>query len=206
MSEPLPADSSMPATASLSSPLAPGLAGQAKVAIDFLSIFPQVIEDYCSQSIIGRARGEQLLQIRVFDLRSGATDAHRSVDDAPFGGGAGMVLAPEPTFRAVEQHGPHRPLYLLSPAGRRFDQRLAAELVAKGAFSLLCARYEGVDERIAHDLVDGEISLGDFVLAGGELAALAVAEAVCRLVPGVLGNEDSVLEESFANGLLEYPQ
>lgn len=174
--------------------------------IDVLTIFPEVVDSYLETSVIGRARREGLVDVRVHDVRVGATDRHRSVDDAPFGGGAGMVLAPEPTFRAVATIAPTRPLYLLSPAGRRFDQSFAEELVERGSFSLLAARYEGVDQRIADHLVDGEISLGDFVLAGGELAALCVVEATARLVRGVTGNVASLAEESFSNGLLEYPQ
>ena len=140
------------------------------------------------------------------------TDAHRTVDDAPFGGGAGMVLAPEPVFAAVELADPPRPLYLLSPGGavstRAWPRELAARSKAGSArgFSLLCGRYEGVDQRIADHLVDGELSIGDYVLAGGELAALVVVEAVVRLVPGVLGNASSAGDESFTTGLLEYPQ
>ena len=134
-----------------------------------------------------------------------------SVDDAPFGGGAGMVLGPEPVFAAVEAvaagpEGLPRPLFLLGPSGRRFDQRMAEELAALDGFSLLCGRYEGVDQRVAEHLVDGELSVGDFVLAGGEPAALVVIEAVARLVPGVLGNDESAGDESFTRGLLEYPQ
>lgn len=179
-----------------------------RVRIEIFTIFPDVVESYCGTSIVGRARRGGTLELFVHDLRSGASDPHRSVDDAPFGGGAGMVLAPEPVFAAVEAAAPVRPLYLLSPGGRRFDQRFAEELAASpsGGFSLLCGRYEGVDERIAVQLVDGEISVGDFVLAGGELAALAVVEATVRLVPGVLGNEDSSGDDSFSDGLLEYPQ
>jgi tRNA (guanine37-N1)-methyltransferase len=175
--------------------------------IDVLTIFPAVVEDYCTASIVGRARRAGLLDLRVHDLRAAARDPHRSVDDTPFGGGPGMVLAPEPVFAAVELFEPPRPLLLLSPAGPRFDQARAHEL-AEGvpAFSLLCGRYEGVDERIADHLVDGEVSIGDYVLAGGELGALVVVEAVTRLIPGVLGNEDSSGEESFTTGLLEYPQ
>jgi tRNA (guanine37-N1)-methyltransferase len=170
-----------------------------------LTIFPELVESYCNASVIGRARRWGLLDVRVHDLRSGARGAHRSVDDAPFGGGPGMVLAPEPVFAAVELFDPPRPIYLLSPGGRRFDQALAAEL-ATGPFSLLCGRYEGVDQRITDHLVDGEISIGDYVLAGGELAALVVLEAVARLVPGVLGNAASVVDDSFSSGILEYPQ
>ena len=148
----------------------------------------------------------------MHDLRQGADDPRRSVDDSPFGGGPGMVLMPEPLFRCVEAVPDlPRPLFLLAPGGRRFDQAMAVELAALGevrggGFSLLSGRYEGVDQRVADHLVDGELSVGDFVLAGGELAALAVVEAVARLLPGVLGNEDSAQDDSFSAGLLEYPQ
>ena len=155
---------------------------------------------------MGRAARAGLLDLRVHDLRSGTTDPHRSVDDAPFGGGAGMVLAPEPIFTVVEREDPPRPLLLMGPGGRRFDQATAEQLASGDGFSLLCGRYEGVDHRVREHLVDGEISLGDFVLAGGEVAALAVLEAVTRLVPGVMGNDESSVEESFSGGLLEYPQ
>ncbi|HET9071377.1 MAG TPA: tRNA (guanosine(37)-N1)-methyltransferase TrmD [Acidimicrobiales bacterium] len=173
--------------------------------IDILTMFPELVAPWLDASLIGRARRGGRLDLRVHDLRAGADDPHRSLDDAPFGGGAGMVLAPEPVWRAVEQAAPARPLLLLSPSGRPFTQRWAEDLAAGGSLGLLCARYEGVDQRIADHLVDGEVSLGDFVLAGGEVAALAVVEAVCRLVPGVMGNEASAREESFAEGLLEYP-
>ncbi len=203
-----------PATA----PSAPEAAPEGRAAalrIDVFTIFPEVVDAYCTTSVVGRARRDGLVDIRIHDLRSAATDPHRSVDDAPFGGGAGMVLAPEPVFGAVELADPPRPLYLLAPGGRRFDQSVAAELVGFGrvapgsgppAFSLLCGRYEGVDQRIADHLADGELSIGDFVLAGGELAALVVVEAAARLVPGVLGNAASPGDESFTTGLLEYPQ
>ena len=174
--------------------------------IDVFTIFPALVEVWLEASLIGKARRDAILDLRVHDLRSAATDPHRSVDDATFGGGAGMVLAPGPLFGAVEAVEPPRPLFLLGPAGRRFDQEMATELAACGGFSLLCGRYEGVDQRVADHLVDGEISIGDFVLAGGEVAALAVVEAVARLVPGVMGNEASALDESFGGGLLEYPQ
>jgi tRNA (guanine37-N1)-methyltransferase len=170
-----------------------------------------VVEAYCSASLLGRARSHGALDLRVRDLRTGATDPRRSVDDAPFGGGAGMVLMPEPVFAAVEAveqtDGLPRPLLLLSPGGRRFDHQLAGELARSAdGFSLLCGRYEGVDQRVADHLVDGELSIGDYVLAGGEAAALVVVEAVARLLPGVLGNEASASDESFTGGLIEYPQ
>jgi tRNA (guanine37-N1)-methyltransferase len=175
------------------------------VRIDVFTIFPDMVEHFASQSLVGRARQAGSLDVRVHDLRQATSDPHRSVDDAPFGGGAGMVLRPEPVFAAVEQVDPPRPLLYLSPAGRRFDQRAAADLAASGAFSLLCGRYEGVDERIREHLCDGELSIGDIVLSGGEVAAMLVVEAVSRLVPGVMGNEASAGDESFSDGLLEYP-
>ncbi len=180
--------------------------------IDVFTIFPEVIERYAEASILGRARSQGLIDLRTHDLREAADDPHRSVDDAPFGGGAGMVLAPEPVFRSVEQVASHpdglpRPLILLSPSGRLFDQRVADDL-ARGpdGFSLLCGRYEGIDQRVSDHLADEELSVGDYVLAGGELAALVVVESVTRLRPGVLGNELSATDESFSSGLLEYPQ
>jgi tRNA (guanine37-N1)-methyltransferase len=177
------------------------------VRIDVFTIFPDLVAGYCSASILGRAAGSGALDLRVHDLRQGADDPRRSVDDSPFGGGAGMVLMAEPIFRCIEAvPGLPRPLYLLAPGGRRFDQDVATELAGSGGFSLLCGRYEGVDQRVADHLVDDELSVGDYVLAGGELAALVVVEVVARLLPGVLGNEDSAVEESFAGGLLEYPQ
>jgi tRNA (guanine37-N1)-methyltransferase len=179
------------------------------VRIVVFTIFPQLIEALRAESLVGRAIQAGLLEVAVVDLRRGATDPRRSVDDAPFGGGAGMVLRAEPLFRAVEETDPPRPLYLLGPAGRRFDQGWAEELASlapAGGFSLLCGRYEGVDQRVADHLADGELSIGDFVLSGGEVAAMAVVESVTRLVPGVLGNEASAGEDSFADGLLEYPQ
>src|SRR5207249_12001201 len=176
------------------------------VRVDVFTCLPQLLEPALSGGLLGKARVAGLVEVRVHDLRHYTTDPHRSVDDMPFGGGPGMVLAPEPIFGAVEAVDPPRPLYLLSPSGRRFDQAMAHELASLDAFSLLCGRYEGVDQRVVDHLVDGEVSLGDVVLAGGEVAALAVVEAVARLVPGVLGNEASAADESFSDGLLEYPQ
>lgn len=173
--------------------------------IDVLTIFPDMVESFAGQSLIGRARQRQLLDVRVHDLRDATDDVHRTVDDAPFGGGAGMVLTPGPIFDTVERESPPRPLLLLGPGGRVFDQSVAAELAAGDGFSLLCGRYEGVDERVHTDLIDGELSIGDYVLSGGEVAAMVVIEAVGRLVPGVMGNSTSADEESFSAGLLEYP-
>ena len=174
--------------------------------IDVFTIFPDLVETMASASVIGRARTAGTLDVRVHDLRTAATDRHRSTDDAPFGGGAGMVMMPQPLFDAVEAVEPPRPLFCLSPAGRRFDQAMAGELASGSGFSMLCGRYEGVDERVCEHLVDGELSVGDVVLAGGEAAALVVLEAVGRCVPGVLANAASTAEESFSDGLLEYPQ
>ena len=173
--------------------------------VDVFTIFPGMVEAYAGESILGRAGVAGHLDVRAHDLRLATEDAHRTIDDSPFGGGAGMVMMPEPVFAAVEAVDPPRPLILLGPGGRRFDQSVAAELAALDGFSLLCGRYEGVDERIRTGLCAAEVSLGDFVLAGGELAALAIMEAVARLRPGVLGNEASPDDESFADGLLEYP-
>ncbi len=173
--------------------------------IDILTIFPDLVEAFASSSLLGRARQRQLIDIRVHDLRSVATDPHRSVDDSPFGGGAGMVLKPEPIFDTVELVQPPRPLLYLSPAGRVFDQAYAHDLARLDGFSLLCGRYEGVDERVREHLVDGEVSIGDYVLAGGEVAAAVVLETVGRLVPGVVGNQESIDDDSFSQGLLEYP-
>ena len=174
--------------------------------VDVFSIFPEMVTGYTNQSILGRSIESGILEVSVHDLRLATSDKHRTIDDPPFGGGAGMVLMPEPVFKAVEEVNPQRPLILLGPSGRKFDQRLANELSDLEGFSLLCGRYEGVDERIRTDLCDDEISIGDFVLAGGELAALTVIETVASLQPGVLGNESSTKEESFSDGLLEYPQ
>jgi tRNA (guanine37-N1)-methyltransferase len=176
------------------------------VRIDIFSIFPGYFEGPLSESLLGKARARGVIDVRLHDPRDWTTDPHRVVDDAPFGGGAGMVMMPGPLFEAVEDVAPPRPLFLLSAAGRRFDQALAAELAGGAGFSLLCGRYEGVDQRVADHLCDGELSVGDYVLAGGEAAAVVVIEAVARLVPEVMGNQCSVGEESFTAGLLEYPQ
>ncbi|MGY6502064.1 MAG: tRNA (guanosine(37)-N1)-methyltransferase TrmD [Acidimicrobiales bacterium] len=174
--------------------------------IDVFTLFPDMVSGFASASLLGKAQQRGLLDIRTHDLRAETTDAHRTVDDAPFGGGAGMVLMPEPLFAAVEAVDPPRPLLLLGPGGRRLDQAMATELAATDGFSLLCGRYEDVDDRVRQHLVDGEVSIGDYVLAGGEVAAMVILEAVGRLVPGVMGNRASGAEESFSDGLLEYPQ
>ena len=174
--------------------------------IDILTIFPSLINSFVTESLIGKAQESGTLEISALDLREGASGAHKAVDDTPFGGGPGMVLKPEPIFNIVETKNPPRPLYLLSPAGEPFSHSKAKDLSKLDGFSLLCGRYEGVDQRVRDHLIDGEISLGDFVLAGGEIAALAIVETVTRLIPGVMGNLESAASESFTQGLLEYPQ
>ena len=179
--------------------------------IDVFTIFPEYLEAPLGLSLIGRAREQQAVDLRLHDPRDHTADRHRTVDDAPFGGGPGMVMTPEPLFAAVEAVDPPRPLFLLAAGGRRFDQAMARELAALPGFSLVCGRYEGVDQRVADHLCDSELSIGDVVLAGGEAAALVVIEAVTRLVPGVMGNDASAVEESFSDDpsesrLLEYPQ
>src|SRR5712691_8881825 len=174
--------------------------------IDVFTVFPDYLDGPLRTSMLGRARERGLLDVRLHDPRAFTDDRHRSVDDTPFGGGPGMVMTPGPLFDAVEAAQPPRPLFLLSAGGTRFDQYVARQLAAGDGFSLVCGRYEGVDQRVADHLCDGELSVGEYVLAGGEVAALVVIEAVARLVPGVLGNVASPGDESFAAGLLEYPQ
>ena len=175
--------------------------------IDVFSIFPDMVDGFCSQSLLGRARQNGHVDLRCHDIRAHATDVHRTVDDTPFGGGAGMLMRPEPLFDAVESVNPPRPLILLGPGGQKFDQSIADTLARSDGFSLLCGRYEGVDQRVREHLVDHEISVGDVVLAGGEVAACLVIEAVTRLIPGVMGNAVSPVTESFGEaGLLEEPQ
>jgi len=173
--------------------------------IDVFTIFPEMINDFCDVGVIGRGRSSGALRIDAHDLRLATADPHRTVDDQPFGGGAGMVMKPGPLFDAIEQIEPQRPLLLMAPSGRRFDQEMARELADSGGFSMLCGRYEGVDQRVVDHLVDDEVSVGDVVLAGGEVASMLIIEATARLVPGVLGNALSVEDESFTEGLLEYP-
>jgi len=177
------------------------------VRFDVVTIFPEIYESPLRVSLLGKAIAGGLLEVGTHDLRAWGQGPHRKVDDTPFGGGAGMVMTPGPLVAAVEAvRRPAGRVVLLSAAGRRFDQRLAAELAAESQVVLICGRYEGMDDRVASLVAAEAVSIGDFVLAGGDMAALAVIEAVARLVPGVLGNLDSLAEESFTGGLLEYPQ
>jgi tRNA (guanine37-N1)-methyltransferase len=177
------------------------------VRIDVITIFPGLILPFLSESLLGRAIDGGLVDVRVHDLRDWTLDTHRSVDDASFGGGPGMVLKPEPLFAAVESLDPDRGRVLaLSPAGRRLDQTLVTELAAEAHLTLLCGRYEGFDERVIDGLPAEELSIGDYVLSGGELPALVVIEAVTRLLPGVIGKEASHARDSFSEpGLLDHP-
>lgn len=174
--------------------------------IDVFSVFGELVDGALATSIIGRARTNGQIDLRLHDPRDHASDAHKSVDDSPFGGGAGMVMRPDVLAASIRAADPPRPLIALSASGQPFDQSMARELAGSDGFSLLCGRYEGIDQRVLDGFVDREVSIGDFVLAGGEVAAAVIIEAVGRLVPGVLGNRASIEEESFSNGLLEYPQ
>ncbi len=177
--------------------------------IDIITILPEVFGPVLDASIVGRARACGALDVTVHDLRDWTTDRHRTTDDSPFGGGPGMVMKPEPVFRALDdvlKESEERPVVIvLSPQGEPLDQELVRELAARPWLVLICGRYEGFDERIL-GRADRELSLGDYVLTGGELPALVLTDAVARLQPGVLGDDQSALDESFSEGLLEYPQ
>ena len=174
-----------------------------------LTLFPEMIDAALSHSIIGRAVNEGIINVEAVNIRDFSKDKHRHVDDYPYGGGAGMVMQPQPIYDAYksieEKAGKARVIYM-SPQGKRFNQKIAEELSKEESIILLCGHYEGVDERIIEEIVTDEISIGDFVLTGGELAAAAIIDAVSRLVPGVLNKEESHEIESFSDGLLEYPQ
>ena len=175
--------------------------------IDVLTLFPEMLQGPLEASIVGRARARGLVDIRLWNLRDFTTDKHRTVDDSPYGGGAGMVLKPEPVFRAVEHiasEGPRPHVVLLDPQGPVLVQERVEELARRERLLLLCGHYEGFDERI-RTLADEELSIGDYVLTGGELPALVVIDAVVRLLPGVLGHPDSARVESFSEGLLDHP-
>lgn len=176
--------------------------------IDILTIFPDIVAAPLRESIIGKAIDRELIDVRVINIRDFASDKHHTTDDRPFGGGSGMVMKPEPlaaAIHSVRESDPAVKVILLSPQGRIFRQEVAFELSRLEHICLVCGRYEGVDERIRTHYVDDEISIGDYVLTGGELPALIVLDSVARLVPGVLGSDESITEESFVGGLLEYP-
>lgn len=176
-----------------------------QLRVDVFSVFGELVDGALASSVIGRAREGGLIDLRLHDPRDHTTDVHRSVDDSPFGGGAGMVMRPEPLAASIREANPPRPLIVMSASGMPFDQAMAHELAEGGGFSLLCGRYEGIDQRLIDEFVDREVSIGDYVLAGGEVAAAVIIEAVGRLIPGVLGNAESIADESFSTGLLEYP-
>ena len=175
--------------------------------VDILTLFPGMFVGPFDESMLKRAREAGLLQLNLVDIRDFATDRHRTVDDTPYGGGPGMVMKPGPIFAAVEAvRSADSRVILLSPQGRLFEQAMAIELSTLPHLVLICGHYEGVDERVREHLVDEELSIGDYVLTGGELAAMVVVDAVGRLLPGVLGAGESTVEESHSSGLLEYPQ
>ncbi len=180
--------------------------------IDILTLFPQMFDGLLNCSIIARARERGLVDIKLHDIRAYTHDKHHVVDDYPYGGGAGMVLKPEPIFEAVDAikvklgELSTMPIILLSPQGRLFDQTIARDLAEHEHLVLICGHYEGVDERVAEYLTTDEISIGDYLLSGGEIAAMVVTDCIVRLLPGVLGSEESLMEESHVGGLLEYPQ
>jgi len=175
---------------------------------DVFTLFPEVFGPYLDASIIQRARQNGLLEVHLHNIREWTTDKHHVCDDLPYGGGGGMVMKPDPIFKAVEGvlgTSPSCPVVLLTPQGRLFTHKVAEELVQHPHLALICGRYEGVDERVREHLVTDQISIGDYVLSGGELPALAVIDAVARLIPGVLGDPDGAWDDSHATGLLEYP-
>lgn len=175
---------------------------------DIFTLLPDVFPAYLTTSVLGKAVERGLIDVQVHDIRAYTTDKHHVTDDAPYGGGGGMVMKPEPVFTAVEAvlgNPLPCPLILLSPQGRVFNQQVVRELAGYGRIALLCGRYEGFDERIREHLVTDQVSMGDYVLTGGELPALSIVDAVARLIPGVLGDPDGAEDDSHASGLLEYP-
>jgi tRNA (guanine37-N1)-methyltransferase len=175
---------------------------------DILTLFPAMFDGPFSESIVKRAAEDGLIEIRLHDIRDYATDRHKTADDSPYGGGAGMVMKVDPLAACIEAVRSERPasrVILTTPRGKRFDQAKASELAKEEALLIICGRYEGVDERVRELFVDDEVSLGDFVMTGGELAAMAIVDAVSRLIPGVLGSAESATCDSFSDGLLEYP-
>ena len=175
---------------------------------DVFTLFPEMFPPYLDMSILKRAQENGLIEVNLHNIRDWATDKHHVTDDTPYGGGGGMVMKPEPIFAAIEDRlgvPPNCPVVLLTPQGRKFSQKIAIELAANKRIALLCGRYEGVDERVRQHLVTDEISIGDYVLTGGELPALILIDALSRLIPGVLGDPGGPVDDSHASGLLEYP-
>jgi len=185
-----------------------------QMRIDIVTLFPEICRAPLSESIMRRAQEKGIIELRIHNLRDWASDKHHTVDDAPFGGGQGMVMKPEPIFAAVEDlrqqasriHPRKTKVILMSPAGRRFDQRMAQQLSQESHLIIVCGHYEGVDHRVIDHLIDLEISIGDYVLTNGAIAAVALVDAVARLLPGTLGHEQSAADDSFSGGLLEAPQ
>jgi len=179
------------------------------MVVDVITIFPAMVEAALSDGVVARGRERGLVDLRVRDLREFTSDRHRSVDDVPYGGGPGMVMKPEPLFRAVEaieaERGKPAAVVLMTPQGRQFTHQEAERLSRMSPLVVICGRYEGVDERVTRTLVTDELSIGDYVLTGGELPALVVLDAAIRLVPGVVGDADSVAEDSFVRGVLDHP-
>jgi tRNA (guanine37-N1)-methyltransferase len=176
---------------------------------EIMTIFPGMFSSPLEESIVGKARERGLIQVRLHNIRDWATDKHQMTDDRPFGGGEGMVMKPEPivgALRAISGEGPPARVVLLTPQGRLFNQEIALELSRLPRLILICGRYEGVDERVAEHFTDDQISIGDYVLTGGELAAMVLVDAVTRLIPGTLGNAGSAAADSFSESVLEYPQ
>jgi tRNA (guanine37-N1)-methyltransferase len=175
--------------------------------IDILTLFPEICRAPLSESMMKRAQENKIVDLRIHNLRDWTTDKHHVVDDAPFGGGQGMVMKPEPIFAAVEDlRSQKSKIILMSPAGRRLDQTNATDLSKEAHLIIICGHYEGVDQRVIEHLVDLEISIGDYVLTNGAIAAIVLVDAVVRLLPGVLGHEHSAIDDSFSTGLLEGPQ
>ncbi len=185
-----------------------------QMRIDIVTLFPEICRAPLSESIMKRAQEKGIIELRIHNLRDWASDKHHTVDDAPFGGGQGMVMKPEPIFAAVEDlrqqasriHPHTTKVILMSPAGRRFDQPMAQQLSQESHLIIVCGHYEGVDHRVIDHLIDLEISIGDYVLTNGAIAAVALVDAVARLLPGTLGHEQSAADDSFSGGLLEAPQ
>ncbi len=175
--------------------------------IDIISIFPRLFEPFLAESILGKAVAKGLVQISVTDLRQFAEDKHSTTDDTPYGGGGGMVMLPAPLMKAVEslKNGQPPRVILTTPQGKLFNQKLAQEFANEEQLIIICGRYRGVDERVRQLVVTDCVSIGDYILGGGEVPAMVITEAVCRLIPGVVGNEDCVKADSFTSGLLEYP-